>query len=168
LRPASAPSFGPSKDVPDLTCPDSSRAAEQHWYLPLFSKENALAGSNAQIVETAEDFAADFAIVAARRMCHAWSAGLRKLLPMQLPDASLRSLATKPLRVANYGEFSMGWRTTATLVIQGQSVIIYLDNIGLGKGRIELTATFSNLDRPFDLTLRRALVAVLGARLEAA
>jgi len=93
--------------------------------------------------------------------------GLRKFLPKQVPDASLQSLATKPLRVANYGEFSMGWRTTATLVVQGQSVTVYLDNIGLGKGRIELTATFSNVGQPFEPALRRALVDALGNRLEA-
>jgi hypothetical protein len=47
-------------------------------------------------------------------------------------------------------------------------VTIYLDDIALGKGRIELGATFSNIGRPFEPALRRALVAALGDRLEAA
>lgn len=137
-------------------------------YSAVFSKGNAQAVSNAQIVETTEDFAADFAIVAGPRYAPCLQRGLRKLLPRQVPDASLQSLTTKPLQVANYGKLSRGWRITATLVIQGQSVIIYLDDIALGKGRIELGATFSNIGRPFEPALRRALVAALGDRLEAA
>jgi hypothetical protein len=42
------------------------------------------------------------------------------------------------------------------------------DEVLLGKGRIELTASFSNFGRPFGPALQQALLAKLAARLEAA
>jgi hypothetical protein len=72
------------------------------------------------------------------------------------------------LPIAGHGEFSARFRATIKLLIQGQPAIVYQDAILLGKGRVELSASFTNLGRPFDPTIEQALVAKLNARLEAA
>jgi hypothetical protein len=88
---------------------------------------------------------------------------------LQLPaGASVRSLAVAPLPVASHGEFSSGFHATIKLLVQGQPVTVYQDAVLLGKGRIELTASISNVQQPPDHALEEALAAKLSARLEAA
>jgi len=130
---------------------------------------NAEVSSQAQLVRTVEDFNADVAAVRGPKYAPCVRSGLTKFLPRQLPaGASLQSVAVVRLPVARYGEFSTGFRATIKLLLQGQPASVYQDAVLLGKGRVELTASFSNLGRPFDPALEQALVAKLSARLEAA
>ena len=80
----------------------------------------------------------------------------------------MRSVAVVPVPVASYGEFSKGFRAIATLMVQGQAVDIDEDVVLLGKGRIELSPTFSNTGRTFHPAVKQALLAKLGAKLAAA
>jgi hypothetical protein len=136
---------------------------------PNFTMGNAEVSSQAQLVRTVEDFKADVAAVRGPKYAPCVRNGLAKFLPGQLPPgASLQSIAVKPLPIAGYGEFSARFRATITLLIQGQPVSVYQDAILLGKGRVELTASFSNMGQPFDPALAQALVTKLSTRLEAA
>jgi hypothetical protein len=136
---------------------------------PNFSMGNAEVSSQAQFVRTVEDFKADVAAVRGPKYAPCVRNGLARFLPRQLPPgASLQSIAVKPLPIAGYGEFSARFRATITLLIQGQPVSVYQDAILLGKGRVELTASFSNMGQPFDPALAQALVTKLSTRLEAA
>jgi hypothetical protein len=136
---------------------------------PDFSMGNAEAISSAALVRTVEDFKADVAAASGPKYASCVKHGLAKLFPGQLPaGSSLQSVAVEPVPVASYGEFSKGFRATTTVKVQGQSVNTYDDEVLLGKGRIELSASFSNSGRPFDPALKQALLAKLAARLEAA
>jgi hypothetical protein len=136
---------------------------------PDFSMDNAGASSSATLVRTVEDFKADVAAASGPKYGSCVKRGLAKLLPGQLPaGASVQSVAVEPLPVASYGEFSQGFRATTKLKVQGQPVSTYEDSVLLGKGRIELSASFSNTGQPFDPALKQALLAKLAARLEAA
>jgi hypothetical protein len=134
-------------------------------FSPDFSMGNASVSSEAELVKTADDFKADAAAVRGPRFAPCVKRILAKFPPQ---GASVRSIGIQPLPVASYGQFSIRYRATTTLTGQGQTLVIYDDEVFLGKGRIELTASFSDVGRPFDPGLRRALLAKLGVRLASA
>jgi hypothetical protein len=136
---------------------------------PSFSMGDAEVSSDAQLVRTVEDFRADVAAVRGPKYAPCVRNGLTKLLQRQLPaGAAVQSATVVRLPIAGYGEFSARFRATIKLLIQGQPAIVYQDAILLGKGRVELSASFSNLGQPFDPALEGALVAKLSAKLAAA
>jgi len=134
-------------------------------FSPDFSMGNADVSSEATLVKTTDDFKADAAAVRGPRFAPCVKRALAKFAPQ---GVSVRSIVIQPLPVASYGQFSIGYRATITLTGQGQTPVIYDDEVFLGKGRIELSASFSDVGRPFDPGLRRALLAKLGVRLASA
>ncbi len=137
---------------------------------PDFSLGNAEASSRAELVRTVEDFRADVAAASGPKFipCVKSTATASFRRQLQAQGVSLQSLSVERLQVARYGQFSMGLRMTMKVMAQGQHAIIYIDSILLGKERIELSTSFSKVDRPFDPALESALLAKLGGRLEAA
>lgn len=134
---------------------------------PDFARGDAEVSSQAQLVKTVADFNADVDAVQGPKFVPCVKRVLTKSL-QPLAGASLRSVAVAPLPVASYGQFSLGFRATIRLLVQGQPVSVYQDGILLGKGRIELTASFSDVQQPPDPALEKSLVAKLAARLDAA
>lgn len=134
---------------------------------PDFARGDAEVSSQAQLVKTVADFNADIDAVQGPKFVPCVKRVLTKSL-QPLAGASLRSVAVAPLPVASYGQFSLGFRATIRLLVQGQPVSVYQDGILLGKGRIELTASFSDVQQPPDPALEKSLVAKLAARLDAA
>jgi hypothetical protein len=147
--------------------PKSDSYATADVNSPDFSMGDAAVGSEAQVVRTVSDFKADVAAVTGPSFVPCLKDGFSKLA-RQYPGVSLKAIAIEPLQVARYGDFSMGFRVTLRTTIQGRPVRQYIDQVLLGKGRIQLTASFSSTGRPLDPALRRALLAKLGDRLEAA
>jgi hypothetical protein len=134
-----------------------------------FSMGSAEVSSDVDIVKTVEDFNADAAAVRGPKYAPCVRNGLTKLLRQQLPPgAAVQSATVARLPIGGFGVFAARFRATVKLLIQGQPAIVYHDAILLGKGRVELSASFTNLGRPFDPTLEQALVSNLGARLQAA
>lgn len=134
-----------------------------------FTMDYAEAGSQAELVRTVEDFKADVAATKGPKYAPCVRRALIKFLPQQLPPgASVQSVVVERLPVAHYGEFSAGFRATVKLLVQGQPARVYQDAVLLGKGRVELSAGFSNVQEPFDPALEQELVAKLASRLEAA
>jgi hypothetical protein len=137
-------------------------------FSPDFSMGNAGVFSEAELVKTADDFKADAAAVRGPRFASCVKRILAKFAPRLASGASVQSIVIQPLPVASYGQFSMAYRARITLTGQGQTLRLYDDEVFLGKGRVELSASFSDVGRPFDPGLRRALLAKLGARLASA
>jgi hypothetical protein len=134
-----------------------------------FSMGPAEVSSDVDIVRTVEDFNADVAAVRGAKYAPCVRNGLTKLLQRQLPPGTaVRSATVARLPIGGFGVFSARFRASIKLLIQGQPAIVYQDAILLGKGRVELSASFTNLGRPFNPALEQALVAKLGARLQAA
>jgi hypothetical protein len=134
-----------------------------------FSMGPAEVSSDVDIVRTVEDFNADVAAVRGAKYAPCVRNGLTKLLQRQLPaGTAVQSATVARLPIGGIGVFSARFRATIKLLIQGQPAIVYQDAILLGKGRVELSASFTNLGRPFNPALEQALVAKLGARLQAA
>jgi hypothetical protein len=134
-----------------------------------FSMGPAEVSSDVDIVRTVEDFNADVAAVRGPKYAPCVRNGLTKLLQQQLPSGTaVQSATVARLPIGGFGVFSARFRATIKLLIQGQPAIVYQDAILLGKGRVELSASFTNLGRPFNPALEQALVAKLGAKLQAA
>jgi hypothetical protein len=134
-----------------------------------FSMGPAEVSSDVDIVRAVEDFNADVAAVRGPKYAPCVRNGLTKLLQRQLPPGTAVQAATVTrLPIGGFGVFSARFRATIKLLIQGQPAVVYQDAILLGKGRVELSASFTNLGRPFNPALEQALVAKLGARLQAA
>jgi hypothetical protein len=134
-----------------------------------FSMGPAEVSSDVDIVRTVEDFNADVAAVRGPKYAPCVRNGLTKLLQQQLPPGTtVQSATVARLPIGGIGVFSARFRATIKLLIQGQPAIVYQDAILLGKGRVELSASFTNLGRPFNPALEQALVAKLGAKLQAA
>jgi hypothetical protein len=134
-----------------------------------FSMGPAEVSSDVDIVRTVEDFNADVAAVRGAKYAPCVRNGLTKLLQRQLPPGTaVRSATVARLPIGGFGVFSARFRASIKLLIQGQPAIVYQDAILLGKGRVELSASFTNLGRPFNPALEQALVAKLGAKLQAA
>jgi hypothetical protein len=134
-----------------------------------FSMGNAEVSSDVDIVRTVEDFNADVAAVRGAKYAPCVRNGLTKLIQQQLPPGTaVQSATVTRLPIGGLVVFSARFRATIKLLIQGQPAIVYQDAILLGKERVELSASFTNLGRPFNPALEQALVAKLGARLQAA
>ncbi|HEY5985628.1 MAG TPA: hypothetical protein VIV12_04485 [Streptosporangiaceae bacterium] len=137
---------------------------------PLFSLGTAEAGSSAQLVRTIEDFRADMAAYSGPTFIPCIKSTLVDSFRRQVEPqgGSLQSLTVEPLQAPRYGQISVGFRVTAKArAPQGQRLTVYTDYILLGKERIELWATFFNVDQPFEPALESTLVAKLGSRLKA-
>jgi hypothetical protein len=134
---------------------------------PDFASGDAEVSSEALLVRTAADFKADVDAVQGPKYIPCVKRVVTSSL-RQLAGASVRSVAVAPLPVDSAAQFSAGFRATVKLLVQDQSVTVYQDGILLGKERIELTASFSDVQQPPDPALEKALVAKLGARLDAA
>jgi hypothetical protein len=132
-----------------------------------FTSGDAEVSSEALLVKTVADFNADVDAVKGPKFIPCVKRVLTSSL-QQLAGPSVRSVAVAPLPVDSDLEFSAGFRATVKLQVQGQTVTVYQDGILLGKERIELTASFSDVQQPPDPALEKALVAKLGAKLDAA
>jgi hypothetical protein len=62
---------------------------------------------------------------------------------------------------------SFGWRVTATFVLRGVSVPIYLDFLGFTVGRCEVTLLSTGLLRPFPAAVQQQLFTTLLSRAKA-
>jgi hypothetical protein len=133
---------------------------------PDFSKGDAEVSSEVQIVKTDADFDADVAATRGSK----FTPCLKRLATrsLQQTGATVRSVTVAPLPVASHGDFSAGFRATIRLEAQGQTVTLYSDDILLGKDRMELTATFFDVQRQPDTALENAVVDKLAAKLDAA
>jgi hypothetical protein len=134
---------------------------------PDFASGDAEVSSEALLVRTVADFNADADAVQGPKFIPCVKRVLTSSL-QQLAGASVRSVAVALLPVDSDAQFSAGFRATVKLLAQGQSVTVYQDGILLGRERIELTASFSDVQQPPDSALEKALVAKLGAKLDAA
>lgn len=146
--------------------PSQSTYATASANSPDFSKGDAEVSSEVQIVKTAADFDADVAATRSSKFMSCLKRLGTKVL--QQTGATVRSVSVAPLPVASHGEFSAGFRATIRLEAQGQTVTLYSDDILLGKDRIELTATFFDVERPPQAALENAVVDKLAAKLDAA
>jgi len=134
---------------------------------PDFASGDAEVSSEALLVKTVADFNADVDAVQGPKFIPCVKRVLTSSL-RQLDGATLQSVAVAPLPVEGDAPFSAGFRATVKLLVQGQAVTVYQDGILLGKERIELTASISDVQQPPEPTLENALVAKLAAKLDAA
>ena len=134
---------------------------------PDFASGDAEVSSDALLVRTIADFNADADAAQGPKFSPCVKRGLTSAL-RQLAGASLQSVAVAPRPVDSDAQFSAGFRATVQLVVQGQPVTVYQDGVMLGKERIELTASFSDVQQPPDPALEKALVAKLAAKLDQA
>jgi hypothetical protein len=134
---------------------------------PDFAKGDAEVSSEALLVKTDADFNADVEAVQGPKYIPCVKRVLTDALG-QIAGASVQSVAVASLPVQSDAEFSAGFRATARLQVQGGTVTIYQDGILLGKDRVELTASFSDVQKPPDPNLEKALVTRLAAKLAAA
>jgi hypothetical protein len=134
---------------------------------PDFGKGDAQVNSEVQIVKTTADFDADVAATRSAKFMPCYKRQLTKSL-QQVTGATVRSITVTQLPVASHGEFSAGYRATIRLEAQGQTVTMYGDDILLGKDRMQLTASFFEVQRPPDTALENAVVDKLAAKLDAA
>lgn len=170
-RPGRSAPEEPGREVAScLGRPDPGTYTTARIDSPFFSLGDADAGSGAQLVRTVEDFRADMAAYSGPKYIPCAKSTLTGSFRRHIRSrgGSLRSFSVEPLQIHRYGQISVGYRLTATVRAPwGERLTIYTDAVLLGKERIELWATFVNVDRPFDPALERALVAKLGSRLDA-
>jgi hypothetical protein len=134
---------------------------------PNFASGDAEISSEALLVKSVSDFNADAEAVKGPKYMPCVKRVLTSAL-REIAGASVQSVAVASLPVQSDAEFSAGFRATAKLLVQGGAVTVYQDGILLGKERIELTASFSDVQKPPDPELQKAVVAKLDAKLAAA
>jgi hypothetical protein len=134
---------------------------------PDFTSGDADVGSDALLVKTVEDYNADVEVTKGPKFMPCVKRVLTSVL-RQVAGDSVQSISVARLPVQSEAEFSLGFRATAKLLVQGQTVTVYQDGIMLGKERIELSASFSDVQKPPDADLEKAVVSKLDAKLAAA
>jgi hypothetical protein len=134
---------------------------------PDFASGDAEVSSDALLVKTVSDYNADVEAVKGPKYMPCVKRVLTSVL-RQVAGASVQSVAVARLPVESDAEFSAGFRATAKLLVQGQTVTVYQDGILLGKERIELSASFSDVQKPPDPDLEKAVVTKLDAKLAGA
>jgi hypothetical protein len=134
---------------------------------PDFASGDAEVSSDALLVETVEDYNADVEAAKGPKYMPCVKRVVTSVL-RQVAGDSVQSITVARLPVQSDAEFSAGFRATAKLLVQGQTVTVYQDGILLGKERIELSASFSDVQKPPDADLEKVVVSKLDAKLAAA
>jgi hypothetical protein len=134
---------------------------------PDFASGDADVSSDALLVKTVEDYNADVEVTKGPKFMPCAKRVLTSVL-RQVAGDSVQSVSVADLPVQSDAEFSLGFRATAKLSANGQTATIYQDVIFLGKERIELSASFSDVQKPPDADLEKAVVSKLDAKLAAA
>ncbi|HEU5157406.1 MAG TPA: hypothetical protein VFU43_10450 [Streptosporangiaceae bacterium] len=130
-----------------------------------FGKGSQVAGSGASIVRPGEDLALDAAAFRSPEFTRTLKNELGKAIIEGNPGAGRGAVTVKKLPIAEYGQYSIGYRITAKMTMRGIGIAVYEDWVWLASGRMEVGASFANVDRPFDPALQRKLIAALGTRL---
>jgi uncharacterized lipoprotein YmbA len=134
---------------------------------PDFASGDAEVSSDALLVKTVEDYNADVEAAKGPKYMPCVKRVLTSAL-RQVAGDSVQSISVARLPIQSDADFSVGFRAKAKLLVQGQTVTFYQDGILLGKERIELSASFSDVQKPPDADLERAVVSKLDAKLAAA
>ena len=134
---------------------------------PDFASGDADVSSDALLVKTVEDYNADVEVTKGPKFMPCAKRVLTSVL-RQVAGDSVQSVSVADLPVQSDAEFSLGFRATAKLSANGQTATFYQDVIFLGKERIELSASFSDVQKPPDADLEKAVVSKLDAKLAAA
>jgi hypothetical protein len=133
-----------------------------------FEKGTQAVASGAEIVRPGEDLAEDAALLRSPEFRRTLKTEFGKAMAEGNPVGSRGPVTVKPLQIAKYGQYSIGYRVTTKITMQGFGVEVYMDLVWLAGGRSEVTATFAGADGPFDPALQKQLIAKLGTRLAAA
>lgn len=124
--------------------------------------------SGAQILAPGEDLAAEAAFVRSPTFKRALKHEFGKAVAEGNPESARGPVTVKPLQIAKYGQYSIGYRVTTKITAQGFGIRIYMDIVWLAAGRSQVSVSFAGADGPFDPALQKELIAKVGTRLAAA
>lgn len=124
-------------------------------------------GSEAQIIKDEATYKKDVDALKGGRFRSCLQDFLTKQLAKATGGAAPANVQITPLSTDTFGDVTVGFRMSAGLTVQGQTVTVILDAVAMGKNKAEVTGTFTNLTQPFDQTLEKSLIAKLGAKLDA-
>lgn len=124
-------------------------------------------GSEAQIIKDEATYKKDVDALKGGKFRSCLQDFLTKQLAKATNGAAPANVQITPLATDTFGDVTIGFRMSAGLTVQGQTVTVVLDAVAMGKNKAEVTGTFTNLAQPFDQALEKSLVAKLGAKLNA-
>ena len=124
-------------------------------------------GSEAQIIKDESTYKKDVDALKGGKFRSCLQDFLTKQLAKATGGAAPANIQITPLSTDTFGDVTIGFRMSAGLTVQGQTVTVVIDAVAMGKNKAEITGTFSNLAQPFDQTLEKSLIAKLGAKLNA-
>jgi hypothetical protein len=137
-----------------------------------FDKGHAEVSSEVALAPSRAAFEADLAALRSSKyetcVQSVFNTQLRADIAKQSPGVTLGDLTISRFATPTYGEVTVGFRLSATITgPTGSSIQLYIDEVGYGRGRSEVTLTFNDQGAPFDQVLERALVAKAAAKLKA-
>jgi hypothetical protein len=148
----------PSKQTADVNSDD-------------FENGNAELSSEVTMSASRADFEQD---VAALKNSDKYTACVKTIFDAELkadfaknsPGVKVGPLTVTRFTTPTYGEVSFGFALATTITgPTGTSLRYYIDEVGFGTGRAEVTLTFTNQSAPFDRALEQSLVAKAAAKL---
>lgn len=136
-----------------------------------FDKGNAEVSSEVTLAASRADFEQDVAALKNSKYATCvqtiFDTQLKADFAKQSPGVKVGSLTVTRFATPAYGEVSFGFRLSTTITgPTGTSLRLYIDEVGYGTGRAEVTLTFSDQGAPFDPVLERSLVAKAAAKLK--
>ena len=84
----------------------------------------------------------------------------RQIGPLGPPEA----VTVDRIQVPPRGDASTGFRLSATYRPQGEPIALTVDFVAVRQGRVEISAAFLGLRRPFPSTLQESLLSTMAAR----
>jgi hypothetical protein len=148
----------PSKETADVNSPD-------------FDMGNAEVSSEVTVAASRADFEQDVASLKNAKYATCvktiFDTQLQADYAKQSPGVKVGPLTVTRFAVPAYGEASFGFRLSTKITgPTGISLRFYIDEVGYGTGRAEVTLTFTNQSAPFDPVLEQSLVAKAAAKLK--
>ena len=138
---------------------------------PNLAKDNASVSTNVVFVKTEEYAQTDLRAITGPKIERCVEDFAKRELDEELRSnesgATLESIELDRITTQKYGDATVGFRLTATISAQGETLTAYQDLFLILKGRAEISAAFFDLGKPFDQTLEKDLLAKLGAKLAA-
>jgi hypothetical protein len=153
----------PSGDITGTSHKDAAEATGKS-----FEKGSLAVGSSAEIVKPDDDLTMDAAMLGSSGFARTLKSEFGKAMAEGNTGATTSSASVKPLQIAKYGQYSIGYRVTSKITSEGIGIKVYMDWVWLANERSSVEVSFGSAGAPFDPALQKKLIAQLGSRLMAA
>ena len=161
------PNDDAARQLSDCVGGTPPEAETAHKYGDSFSNSDSTqVSAEASTVATASDFKRDKDAISGPKLSPCLKEAFNKEMQKEVPGGGSVTVDIGDLSAKKYGDVTVARQITITAKGATGSAKIYVDFVFMGKNRAEVTASFLNVNAPFDSGLESDLLSKLGKRVD--